>query len=405
MHSGDSGRGGGNIAMYRLHLGLKKAGVDSRILCNDKKLVSLDSVAIPQSYCLAKLESLLRQVTSRFGLNDIHCLNTFKIKELGVYLDADILHFHCIHGGFFNYLALPFLTANKTAVFTLHDTWPFTGHCAVSYDCDRWKVSCGKCPYLDAPPAIRRDNTRLEWKLKNWVYQHSRLSIVTPSTWITEQARQSMVKHFPIYHIPHGVDTDAFQPLDPEPCRSLLAIPPGKRVLMFASMQMDDHNKGGDLLVRALQRLPGSLKTETMLLLLGDGGEVIAETAGIHTLNLGYVSDDRLKAIAYSAADLFVSPTRAESFGLVFLESMACGTPMVSFRVGGVSDPVRPGVTGYLAEPGNAKDLCDGIVQLLEDEPLRRYMSQQCRAIALKEYSLELYIQRHLELYRQLLQN
>jgi len=174
---------------------------------------------------------------------------------------------------------------------------------------------------------------------------------------------------------------------------------------MFASMQMDHHNKGGDLLVRALQRLPGSLKTETMLLLLGDGGEVIAETAGIHTLNLGYVSDDRLKAIAYSAADLFVSPTRAESFGLVFLESMACGTPMVSFRVGGVSDPVRPGVTGYLAEPGNAKDLCDGIVQLLEDEPLRRYMSQQCRAIALKEYSLELYIQRHLELYRQLLQN
>jgi glycosyltransferase involved in cell wall biosynthesis len=82
---------------------------------------------------------------------------------------------------------------------------------------------------------------------------------------------------------------------------------------------------------------------------------------------------------------------------------MACGTPLVSFRVGGVPELVRPGITGYLAEPGDAHDLSNGILQLLEDEALRRDMSQRCRAIALQEYPLELQVQRYLELYRHVL--
>ena len=99
---------------------------------------------------------------------------------------------------------------------------------------------------------------------------------------------------------------------------------------------------------------PHSLKAETVLLLLGEGGETIAEAVGIPALNLGYVSSDQLKAIAYCAADLFILPTRADNLPLGLLESMACGTPLVSFRVGGVPELVRPGITGYLAEPGDA---------------------------------------------------
>ena len=104
---------------------------------------------------------------------------------------------------------------------------------------------------------------------------------------------------------------------------------------------------------------------------------------------------------AYSAADLLVSPTRAESFGLVCLESIACGTPVVAFGVGGVPDIVRHGVTGYLADPENSTDLRDGIVELLEDERLRDLLSQQGPSIAKKEYSLNLQVQRHIELYQQ----
>jgi glycosyltransferase involved in cell wall biosynthesis len=214
-----------------------------------------------------------------------------------------------------------------------------------------------------------------------------------------------MLSRFPIHHIPYGIDTDAYQALDPEQCRSLLGIPLGKRVLMFGAQSLTDPRKGGDLLMKALSSFPESLKAETVLLILGNGGEGIAQAVGMQTLNLGYVNSDRLKSIAYSAADLFIFPTRADNLPLVLQESMACGTPMVSFKIGGVPDLVRPGITGYLAQPEDAQDFCNGIVQLLEDGNLRDRMSQQCRAIALAEYPLELQAQRYIELYYQALQN
>lgn len=397
---------GADIAAQRLHLALRRAGIDSKILCSFKELESSHTIQIPRSKQEKIIEALIKRVTSRLGLNFIHHVSSFRINKLQTYLDADILHLHEIHDGLFSYLALPSLAESKPAVFTLHDMWPITGHCGYSYDCERWKIGCGKCPYPDTWPPIKRDNTRLEWKLKDWVYSRSNLTIVSPSSWLTEQAKQSMLKRFSIHQIPHGIDTEIYQPLDSEQCRSLLRIPPRKKVLMFGAQSWKDYRKGGDLLLKALQSLPVSLKAETVLLTMGQhGGEPITETVGIQTLNLAYIYSDYLKAIAYSAADLFLFPTRSDIFGLVSIESQACGTPVVSFRVCGVPDHVRPGITGYLAEPENAKDFCDGIVQLLEDEPLHSRMSQQCRAIALKEYSLELQVQRYIELYRQLLQN
>lgn len=110
-------------------------------------------------------------------------------------------------------------------------------------------------------------------------------------------------------------------------------------------------------------------------------------------------------SIAYSAADLFVFPTRADNLSLVLQESMACGTPLVSFNLGGVPDLVRLGVTGYLAEAENATDFCTGIIQLLvlEDEKLRQKMIHNCREIALQEYLLQLQAKRYIELYRKVL--
>ncbi len=124
-----------------------------------------------------------------------------------------------------------------------------------------------------------------------------------------------------------------------------------------------------------------------------------------HYLNLGYVSSGRLKSIAFSAADLFVFPTRADNLPLILQESMACGTPMVSFKVGGVPDLVRHGITGYLATPEDASDLSGGIVQLLEDRELRERMSQNCRAIAVEEYPIKLQARKYIELYENLLKN
>ncbi|AFZ27923.1 glycosyltransferase [Cylindrospermum stagnale PCC 7417] len=403
LHINQSDIGGGaGIAGYRLHQGLLAQGVNSRLLVGSAKS-SHDRVAtVPTTK--RRMENQLYRFTGRFGLNYIHLFSSFDIPQHSFYKQADVLNFHNLHTGFFNYLAIPALTESKPAVFTLHDMWSFTGHCAYSYDCDRWKSGCGKCPYPDTYPAIARDNTSLEWKLKNWVYSRSNLSIVTLSHWLTEQVQQSMLNQLPIHYIPNGIDTEAYQPLDPEKCRSLLGILPSQKVLMFASQSLKDTRKGSDLLLLALQSLPESLKAETVLITIGDGGEAISEGVGMSNLNFGYVNGDRLKSIVYSAADLFIFPTRADNLPLVLQESMACGTPIVSFNIGGVPDLVRPGITGYLALPEDAQDFCNGIVQLLEDRQQRDRMSENCRAIVLEEYPLELQAQRYIELYHQLSQ-
>ena len=404
LWQGDSGHcgGGGSVSMYRLHSSLIEAGIDSKILCQRKTTDSSQVQVFQRSFYLKILEKLLQQITSRLGLNDIHRLSSFQLKQHEAYLDANILHFHGFHG-FINYLALPPLTRNKPAVFTLKDMWALTGHCSYSYDCDRWKIGCGQCPYPDSHPAIKRDNTSLEWRLKDRTYSQLHLTIICPSKWIAEKAKQSpLINRFPIHHIPHGIKTEIFQPLDPQQCRSQLGIPLNKKVLLFSAINLSDHRKGGDLLIKALQSLPESLKTETVLLVFGKEANTIETTVDIPVYDLGYLDDARFKAVAYSAADLFIFPTRADNFPLVLKESIACGTPMVSFNVGGVSDLVRHGITGYLAQPENVKDFGDGIVQLLEDEDLRHQMSQQCRGITVQEYDSELWAQRHIEIYRKI---
>jgi glycosyltransferase involved in cell wall biosynthesis len=392
--------GGAAIAGYRLHEGLLAQGVESRLLVGQVE-TSSDRVALLQRN--KRIEKPLWSVSWRLGFNYLNHINSFDIPKHSFYKNADILNFHNLHNDYFNYLAIPALTENKPAVFTLHDMWSFTGHCAYSFDCDRWKTGCGQCPYPEAYPAVPKDNTHLEWKLKNWVYSKANLTIVTLSQWLTQQVKQSILNRFPIHYIPNGIDTEVYQPLDREQCRSLLNIPIGKKVLMFGAESLTNTRKGGDLLLKALQNLPASLKTETVLLTIGHGGEAISEAVGMATVNLGYVSSDRLKSIAYSAADLVIFPTRADNLPLVLQESMACGTPMVSFKIGGVPDLVRPDITGYLATPEDADDFCHGIMQLLEDDSLRDRMSQNCRAIALAEYPIELQAQRYIELYHQVL--
>lgn len=174
---------------------------------------------------------------------------------------------------------------------------------------------------------------------------------------MVQQAKQSpLINRFPIHHIPCGLDTELYQPFDPQESRSLLGIPAGKKVLMFAALNLKDYRKGGDLLIQVLQSLPQSLKAETVLLVIGKEGKAIAQKVDIPVYALGYLNNDRAKAVAYSAAALFLFPTRADNSPLVLSESMAGGTPMVGFNVGGVPDLVHPRITGYLVEPENSAD-------------------------------------------------
>lgn len=392
--------GGAAIAAYRLHQGLLATGVNSHLFVGDAKTKSDRVTEIPRQL---KLENQLSRINRRLSLNYINLISTFKLPQHSLYRKADLLHFHNLHTGYFNYLAIPNLTQHKPTLWTLHDMWSFTGHCAYSYECDRWKIGCGKCPYPEEYPDIKQDSTRWEWKLKNWVYQHSKLAIVTPSQWLKSQVEESILNCFPTYHIPNGIDLNIYQPLDRQTCRVLLGLNPNKFILLFGVENLTYRRKGGDLLVKALSQLPVSLKQEIILLSFGKGGEEVAKISGIESVNLGYVGSDRLKVIAYSTADLFILPTRADNFPLTLQESFACGTPAISFNVGGVGELVRPQITGYLAEPENVDDLRQGIIELLEDKTLRSHLSKNCREIAQKEYSLSLQVERYTQLYQQIL--
>lgn len=387
--------GGAAIAGYRLHQGLIAQGIDSKLLVGTKKTKSDLVVATKKN----RIQKITYQIGNRIGLNNISTFSSFDIPKESIYQEADLLNLHNLHGSYFNYLALPKLTATKTAVFTLHDMWSFTGQCFYSYECQKWQTSCGACPYLNT----ERDLSQLEHRLKDWAYQRSNLAIVAPSQWLTQLARQSILSRFQIHHIPNGIDIDSYQPLDSEQCRSILGIPQNKHILMFGATDILDARKGGDLLHKALQNLPDDIKANCFLLIMGNGGEVLAKDVGMPSMELGFVSNDKLKSIAYSAADLFLFPTRADNLPLVLQESMACGTPMVSFNIGGVPDLVRPNETGYLAEPENIDDFRNGIIKLLENKNLRQQMRTKCREIIITEYSLKLQTQRYIKLYQDLL--
>ena len=394
--------GGAAIAAYRLHQGLFRQNMQSRLLVDSSRI---NSDLVETISRRRHIEGMSSRIAFHLGLNYINLLSTARIPTHEFYIEADILNFHNLHGNYFNYLSIPKLVGSKPAVLTLHDMWSFTGHCAYSFKCERWRTGCGKCPDLDTYPAIARDNSALEWKLKDWVYSRSRLSIVTPSQWLSSLASQSLLSRYPIHTIPNGLDTQIYKPLDSQICRSALGLSEEKKVLLCAAQNFRDPRKGGDLILEALKHIPNSLKQAVVLLVLGEGSEIIEDAIDIPTVALGYLGGDLIKTIAYSAADIFVFPTRADNLPLVLQESMACGTPIVSFDVGGVPELVRPGITGLLAKAENAIDFSQKIVELIEDNSLRHYMSNQCRQIAVSEYSINLQAERYVSVYEGCIQD
>ena len=389
--------GGAAIAATRLHKGLLSQGLESRFLVGTAESEGEQAASINPHW----LDRQLYRFAYRAGLNDVNFASTFGISKHPFFQTADVINFHNLHAGYFNYLALPKLTKKRSAVLTLHDMWSFTGHCAYSFECDRWKTGCGQCPNLDTYPRVAKDNTRLALQLKQWVYQRANLRIVTLSNWLTAQVKQSVLAHLPIHHIPNGIDTDVYKPLDVAKSRAELGIPLEKQVLMCAAINLKEGRKGSDLLVSALNKLPLSVREKTVLVVLGSSGGQLAELVEMEVVELGFITDDRQKVMAYSAADLFVFPSRADNLPLVLQESMACGTPIVAFDVGGVPDLVRPGITGYLAAPQDIEALAHGIEQMSDNKTLLKTMSENCRQIVLKEYSIGLQVSRYVQLYQE----
>lgn len=391
---------GAVVAMYQLHRNLIALGHKSTIACRRKQLDEDEIVLLPES---EKLESLLNKFTWRMGFNDIHCVSSFKIADFPPFLEADVVNIHGWHSNYFSYLAVPKLARIKPLVSTLHDMWPLTGHCAQSFDCQRWKTGCGKCPYPEAYPAVQHDLTAIEWKLKRRVYRKvdGSMSVVAPSKWMCDMARESMLGHLPIHQVPNGIDESIYYPRDKAAARAEFGIQKDRPVIMFIAASLANRMKGSDLFIEAMRVMKESVRRDAILLLVGDQADVIAQTVNMEYVAPGYISDENLKAMAYSAADICVMPSRAETQGIVLMESMACGTPVASFNSGGMGEVVEKGPGGLLAEHENAQQLAENIARMIEDPALRKSLASTGRAAVQKHYTTRRTAEMYVDVFQQ----
>ncbi|MDX6506935.1 MAG: hypothetical protein QOG06_1579, partial [Gaiellaceae bacterium] len=242
-------------------------------------------------------------------------------------------------------------------------------------------------------PRLRRDTTALLWRLKRRVYARSRLTLIVPSRWMLELVRASpLLSRFDVHRIPHGIDTKLFTPLPKNDARRALGLPTDRQVVLFSATELNEPRKGLHLLVQALTGM-----AEPPLLALAGGGE---PPRGVDARPLGLIEDDRVLAQAYAAADVLAVPTVADALTQTAIESIACGTPCVSFDRGGVTDVVAHGDTGYQARFGDTADLARGLRAVLDDAD---GFGPRCRRAAEEQYSIELQVRRYLEVYERLL--
>jgi glycosyltransferase involved in cell wall biosynthesis len=315
----------------------------------------------------------------------------------------DVVHLHWVGKNMLPVRWMPHF--QKPLVWTLHDSWPFTGGCHMPFDCRGFERSCGACPQLlDGSVS---DASRHMWKEKKKAFAGLDLHFVAPSRWVADEARSSsLLSGRPVHVIPNGLDTSIFAPTDKMAARTALGLPLNKRILLFGAMYAySDRRKGLHLLLEALEALrqqdPGFTQ-QTVLAIFGAGVQSAAKSLPIPVVELGFIRDDSKLALIYSAADITVVPSTMETFGQVASESLSCGTPVVAFKATGLQDVVDSTKTGYLAAPFDTRDLAHGIRSLLEPSDQNRKMGVTARQEAVSRFDIGTVAQAHLDLYERI---
>ena len=315
--------------------------------------------------------------------------------------DCDIVNLHWV-ARFLDYRSLPIISC-KPVVWTLHDMNPFTGGCHYDGGCDRYCGVCGRCPQLGS--SRTHDLSFSIWQRKSKAYSlfnPEGLHIVSPSRWLAGEARKSaLLGRFSVTVIPNGVDINLFSPRNATGFRKVLDIPPDARVILFVAESITKRRKGVSILLDALKLLG----EESKYVLVSVGGGSIEAATEIRHMSLGRIEDERILSAIYSMADVFVIPSVEDNLPNTVLESMACGTPVVGFDVGGIRDMVHDGQTGALIKKGDAGGMARAIRDLLVNGERLETMASRCREIVLSEYSLDIQARRYIELYEDMIEN
>ena len=393
--------GGAARSAYKIHSGVRALGVRSRMLVRTRVTSDPDVDLLNGArWRWRLLDGFGARVVDRLGAQYLFYPSSFALLDHPWVRDCQVVQLYNSHGGYFTHRVLPELSRRRAVVWRLSDMWPFTGHCAYSMDCDRWKTGCGRCPLLAEYPALSWDTTARLYRVKERLYAASRLTIVATNSWMETQVRQSpLLGRFPIHRIPNGVDVSVFRPADKREARLALGLDGELPVVLFAAhVARPGTRKGGEYVTPVLERAAAE-GARFRLVVLGEGAEAWPEARGFPTSRLGFTADNARLAQVYSAADVLLWPAVAENFPNGIVEAMACGTPAVAFDTGGVRDAVRHLETGYLAPYRDSDDLTRGVRRLLDDVALRHRLSEACRRAAVDEYADERQARRHHDLY------
>lgn len=344
----------------------------------------------------SKLDNLIQlfytRLFDRHGYGSKRATKNF-IKQVKK-LNPDVIHLHNIHGYYINIeILFNFLSSIETPIiWTLHDCWPYTGHCAYySYvNCQKWKTHCGDCPQIHNYPQSFIDNSFKNFDQKRRIFNSiENLTLVPVSKWLENDLKQSFFKQNNIYQIYNGIDIHQFRPVPSITIKSKLGIEDKFIILGVASPWSD--RKG----LKDFLELNNYLKTDEIIILVGLSNEQISSLPeGI--IGISKTGNVTELVELYNAADIFVNPTWEDNFPTTNLESLACGTPVITYDTGGSVEAVDH-ESGIIIEPGDIESLVEAIKGFRAGE--FRLHADYCRRRVVENFNKDRQYEEYFKLY------
>jgi glycosyltransferase involved in cell wall biosynthesis len=400
--------GGAATAAYRLHQGLQQIGLESRMLVGykfgqDPSVVkaSPDPWGRTLDFFRPALDSLPLTPYPRRSTKTVFSFEWLpdRLADKIASWQPSVINLHWIGSGFVQIESLARWQA--PVCLTFHDMWFMTGGCHYSEGCDRFEQSCGSCPLLQSNNP--QDPTYHVWQRKKKAWGGGNISLVMASQWMADLAkRSSLFANTPMTVIPYGLNTDVYRPIDRQQARQILNLPLDRQLILFGAVSATtDPRKGFDLLMAALANLPVERRKMVDLVLLGANRPKVEPNFGLTAHYLGSVREGEDLARVYAAADVFVLPSREDNLPNMLLETLACGTPCVSFGIGGIPEAIDNHQNGYIANPFDPMDLARGIEWVLAGNGAE--VGANARQKALREYALSVQAGRYQSFYESLL--
>ncbi|AAU03806.1 glycosyltransferase family 4 protein [Rickettsia typhi] len=381
---------------------LKKYGIESKHLVwakdtQDPEVLTFEGI-IPR-----KINQILQLIENQASLQSILYRNVPKIITMPAFQEADLIHLHIIHSGYFSISDLSMITDLKPTIWTLHDPWAMTGRCIYPMGCLGWRKDCGICPDLNTPFAMKKDNSRFLFNYKRMAYEKANFDIIIASKWMKDMVYSSPMfndKEIKIYHLPFGVDLEFFSSNFTVSARKRFNISEDKIVISFRSE--DTHFKGYQYIMEALEKLE---TTKSICLLTVGRHNTLERFRGkFDIIELGWTNDDILLRDVLSACDIFLMPSVAEAFGVMAIEAMACSKPVIVFD----GDNSLPDVTfapdvGIAVPMRDSHALSNAIKHLIDNPKERLDRGNKGREIAELHYSQDLHIKNLVSIYKETL--